>query len=69
VFTTVLNLVSESAAAEDGFSWVQVVTVLVAFAVAWPLLTRLRRTLSERRRARWSEQEPTTPTDESRHPD
>jgi hypothetical protein len=59
VFTTVLDVVSETASAREGFSWVQVVTVLVAAAIVWPLLTRLRRTISERRRARWAQEQPT----------
>ena len=65
VFPTVLNVVSESAAAAGDFSWVQVVTVFVAFAIGWPLLTRLRRTLSERRRARWSVEDPGAAADDS----
>ena len=55
VLATLLN---NATVAGDGFSLVQVVTVFVAFAIGWPLLTRLRRTLSERRRARWSSAEP-----------
>ncbi len=51
VLATLLN---ETAAAEGGNSFVQILTVLVVFAVVWPLLTRLRRTLSERRRERWA---------------
>jgi hypothetical protein len=48
------TLFTDAAAAKDGVSLVQMVTVFVAFAIGWPLLTRLRRTLSERRRDRWS---------------
>ncbi len=50
VLTTLLTEV----AAQSGFPWVQVITAAVVFAVVWPLQARLRRTLSERRRARWA---------------
>lgn len=54
VLATLLN---EVTATDDGFSFVQVVTVFVVLAVVWPLLTRLRSRLSERRRRRWAVQE------------
>ena len=56
VFSTVLN--EAAAAAPDAFSWVRVLTVAVVFAIAWPAVARLRRTLSARRRARWATDEP-----------
>jgi hypothetical protein len=65
VFATLIN---DAAPAEDGFSLVQVVTVFVAFAVVWPLLSRLRRALSERRRTRWSADEAETQTDDMARP-
>lgn len=48
------TLLTEATPTDDGFSFVQVVTVFVVFAVVWPLLTRLRSRLSEQRRERWS---------------
>lgn len=48
-----MNLLNETAVARDSFSWVQVLTVIVVFAVIWPLQSRLRRAASERRKARW----------------
>jgi hypothetical protein len=48
-----VNLLDETTAARDSFSGLQVITVLIALAVLWPLQARLRRTISERRKARW----------------
>lgn len=39
--------------ASDGFSWRSLVIVVIVFAVAYPLQAWLRRTVSDRRRARW----------------
>lgn len=48
------TLLTEANPTDDGFSFVQVVTVFVVLAVVWPLLTRLRSRLSQQRRERWS---------------
>jgi hypothetical protein len=50
VFATLLTATGP---AQNGFSWVQVITVIIVFAVLWPLQSRLRRSISERRRERW----------------
>lgn len=44
-----------------GFSWWGLLIVLIVFAVVYPLQARLRKSLSERRRRRWAEQEGTVP--------
>jgi predicted PurR-regulated permease PerM len=41
------------AVTSDPSHWVRVLTAAIVFAVVWPLVARLRRRLSERRRARW----------------
>jgi hypothetical protein len=68
VFSTVLNEVAALSGAPDAFPWARVLTVVVVFAVAWPLVARLRRTLTARRRARWAADEPDDSERHGSHP-
>lgn len=43
--------------ANPGFSWVNLLILVIVAAVAWPLYTRLRDKISRDRKARWAREE------------
>ncbi len=51
------TLVAEAAAAPEGFRWANLALLVVVALVAWPLYTRLRRSISQSRRERWAREE------------
>ena len=52
------TLLTDAPAVDDGFRWEGLIVVAIVFAVVWPLQKRLRRRISDRRRARWAVDDP-----------
>jgi len=46
-------LVSAGASTSSGFSFTNLLVLIVLLAIGWPLLQRLRRSISEDRKRRW----------------
>lgn len=51
------TLVVESVVAQQSFSWTNLIIFAVVAAVVIPLLSRLRASLTRRRRERWAQEE------------
>ena len=49
-------LVSAGASTSSGFSFTNLLALLVLLAIGWPLFQRLRRSVSEKRKRRWMEE-------------
>ena len=50
-------LAGDTTPPNPGFSWVNLLILVIVAAVAWPLYTRLRDKISRDRKARWAREE------------
>lgn len=54
---TVLQTLPAAAGSGGGFSWFNLVVVVVLAAIAWPIYRRMRSSISKGRRERWAREE------------
>ena len=62
-------LTADTVPQSGGFSFVNLVVLLVVAALAWPLWRRLRKSVSKNRRERWAREEQAEPVTEETDPD
>lgn len=64
-----LMLTADTVPQSGGFSFVNLLVLLVVAALAWPLWRRLRASVSKNRRERWAREEQLEPFTEDTDPD